>query len=72
MDLLRRVVEQFGNLVSVAGTTDFAPEPGDLNSRFCEYVFFFVEGSLVITAESVDDAVRLSDDGATRIHYHRS
>ena len=59
-ELVKRVVEEFGHLVSVlGGTTDIA-DPA-LPVRFEQYEFGFEHGYLTISAAHDDDTVRLTD-----------
>lgn len=58
--LMRRVVEEFGNLISVAGGSDWPIDPVAPQS-FWQYEFQFEHGCLTVSANPDDDTVRLKD-----------
>jgi hypothetical protein len=57
-DLLRRVVDDYGVLVSIAGASSEPRETGRA-SRFNEYTFGFEAGILTVAAHGPDDTIRL-------------
>ena len=63
-ELISRVADGFGQLRSVAATSEFLTSPSS-NGRFDEYVFRFESGQFVVTANPSDDTILLNDQGLT-------
>jgi hypothetical protein len=66
-DLLRRVVDGFGNLVTVSGARS-EPVAADRPARFEQYTFQFERGTLTVAAVGADDSIRLVEE-QTSLEY---
>ena len=69
-ELIKRVVEDFGSLVSISGETVDRADPTPPH-RFEQYEFGFDHGHLTVSPASEDDTVRLTDTRMTLPHALR-
>jgi hypothetical protein len=61
VDLLRRVVDDFGNLLAVTGSRAEAVSAGR-PTRFEQYAFRFERGTLSVLADGSDDSIQVFED----------